>query len=227
MPRTKRSVSHEDPATEIQPKRAWWREMSSKAVVAIVASTGGVLAATYNDALTTFIKPGLANAWAWTQDRVSPMANDKLIGVGLMFYIPPNVDRGRSAEGVSVTLWPERCKRPGGVSIKKAYGDGERDSYTNAIVGISCRASGRTLVTLTPESGTAVTIYDGIPKDGEQIAFTGVPGSYYAGIVSLYWLDKKMPDGPWVPVNKCQRTNTCAEELRKDVERLGGPNNVK
>ncbi|WP_175762602.1 hypothetical protein [Burkholderia anthina] len=226
MIRRKKGVSHEDPAIEIQPKRAWWKDMSSKAVVAVVASTGGVLAATYNDALTSFIKPGLANAWAWTQDRISPMADDKLIGVSLTFFIPPNVDKGRSAESVSVTLSPEHCKRPDGVSIKKAYGDRERDSYTNAIVGISCRASGRTVVTLTPESGAAVTVYDGIPKDGEQVAFSGVTGSYYAGIASLYWLDKKMPDGPWVPVNKCQLTNTCADELRKDMERSRGSHDV-
>jgi hypothetical protein len=198
-----------------QPKRRWWNEMLSRTAVAVVLSTGSVLLLVYNAALTDFIKPTLVSGWEWAQDQLSPMSEDKLIGVNLMFYIPNNVNKERSFEAVSATFWPKRCKRPEGDSIVRTFDDGERDSYTNAIISISCRASGRTRITLTPESGTTLAIYDGIVKDGEKVPFPGVPGSYYAGLLTLYLLDIKMPDGPAVPVNKCQITNTCAEELFK------------
>ncbi|MDB5768044.1 MAG: hypothetical protein JWQ61_2858 [Collimonas fungivorans] len=201
-----------------QPERIWWKRMFGAATVAIVASTGGVLVEAYTGALTSFIKPTLAAGWKQMQDHLFPMPDDKLIAVSLQFFIPPNVNKERSAEGISATFWPARCKRPEGDSFKRPFDGGERDSYTNAIVNISCRASGRTLITLTPQSGTTHTLYDGILKDGEKLAFPGVPGSYYAGIVSLYLLDTKMPDGPWRPVNKCQINNSCAAELGANTQ---------
>ncbi len=186
--------------------------------MAVVASTGGVLLLTYTDALASFFKPTLSSVWAWTQDQVSPMSDDKLIGVDLRFYIPPNVDKGRSFEAVSATFWPKRCKRPEGASITRTFDGGERDSYTNAIISISCRASGRTMVSLTSQNGTTLTVYDGIFKDGEKITFPGIPGSYYAGTLTLHLLDTKMPDGPRRPINKCQITNTCEIEFGKSFQ---------
>jgi hypothetical protein len=207
----------------------WWRSKFRMAAFAVVATSGMVLATIYKDTLTSLITPNLSYGFAWIQDHLFPMPDDKLIGAELRFYIPNNVNKGRSFEAVSVTFWPERCKRPEGASIVRTFDDGERDSYTNAIVTISCRASGRTLVTLTPQSGTTVTIYDGIFRDGEKKPFAGIPGSYYAGLLTLHLLDTKMPSGPWRLVNKCQLSNTCAEELGtsfRDQEQHQSASNV-
>jgi hypothetical protein len=54
-----------------------------------------------------------------------------------------------------------------------------------------------------------VQVYEGRFKDGDKVAFPGVPGSYYAGILTMHRLDAVEPKGPWVPVNKCQIANTC------------------
>lgn len=40
------------------------------------------------------------------------------------------------------------------------------------------------------------------------MAFSGVPGSYNAGIVTIYRLDAIEPQGAWVPANKCLHSNT-------------------
>jgi hypothetical protein len=199
--------------------RQRWAGMLKKIVSALVLTTSGALLVTYNDALSSIVKPTFVAAWAWTQDRLSPMESGKRIAVELRFFIPSTVDKERSFEAVSATFSAERCKRPGGASITRWFDGGARDSYTNAIVSISCRASGRTLVKLTPQSGAPVTLYDDIYKDGDKVPFPGIPGSYYAGMLTMYFFDEKMPSGPWVPVNKCQTTNTCAEELFGDQAR--------
>jgi hypothetical protein len=176
--------------------------MLKKIANALVVTTGVVLLATYNDALTSTVKPAIASAWDWLQDHLSPMESGKLIAVELRFFIPPNVDKERSFEAVSATVSAERCKHPGGKSITRSFDGGSRDSYTDAIVSISCRASGRTLVKLIPQSGAPVTVYDGFYKDGDRVPFPGIPGSYYAGMLTMYFLDEKIPSGPRVPVNK-------------------------
>lgn len=194
------------------PEQSWVVRMRNKAVFAVIAATAGALLNIYTDAL----KPVITSAWPWMQDQVQPLSDDKIIGVELRFYIPTSVDKNRSFEAVSATLWPNKCKRPEGASVMNTFDSGTRDSYTNAIVNITCRASGRTRVTLTPQNGSIATLYDGVFKDGEKISFAGVPGSYYAGILTFHFLNTKMPDGPRRSVNKCQITNTCAEEFAKD-----------
>lgn len=194
---------------------AWWQTMLKKAAMALVVASGLTLLAMYKEAFNSFIRPTLTSGWARVQDHLFPMPDDKIIAVALTFDIPTSVNTKISSEGMSATFWPTQCKRPGGASIVRSFDSGERNSYTNAIVSISCSASGRTLVTLTPQSGAAMTIYEGIFKDGEKIAFPGAPGSYYAGLLTLYLLDTKEPAGPRVPVNECQKSNTCAKEFGK------------
>lgn len=205
-----------EPRQDVSVKRSepkWWNTMMRNAALALVVATGLTLLATYKEVLTDVIKPTVNSGWAWLQDHFSPMSEDKIIAVELKFYIPSDVNKRRSFEAMSATFWPKRCKRPEGASIVRTFDSGGRDSYTNAIVRISCRASGRTLVTLTPQSGPILTVYDGIFKDGEVVSFPGVPGSYYAGLLSMYLLDTDMPAGPRVPINKCQINDTCAEKL--------------
>lgn len=221
MGRKRRAYSGEKRLQNEPDGDRWWKATFSKVAIAVAASTGGVLLGTYNEALTGAIRPAAISAWEWIEDRLRPMPDGKDIGVAVQFYIPATIDKDRQFEGVSVTLPSARCKGREGASIERTFDDGLRDSYTNAIIKIACRASGRTLVTLTPESGAAQIVYDGIFKDGERVAFPGIPGSYYAGIVSLYLLDTTLPDGPWQPVNKCQINNTCAAEFRKGLEAEG------
>lgn len=193
--------------------RQWWIDIRKRIVSALVLATGGVLLLNYNDALNSIVKPAFTSMWAWTEDHLHPMESDTLIGVELRFFIPPNVDKQRSFEAVSATFPAKRCKRSGGASITRSFDGGSRDSYTHAIVSISCRASGRTLVKLTPQSGAPVTVYDGVFTDGEQVPFAGIPGSYYAGLLTMHVLNDKMLTGPRRPVNKCQTTNTCNKDL--------------
>jgi hypothetical protein len=192
--------------------------MLKKIMSALVVATGGALLYEYNDALSSMAKPTFSSAWAWAQDHLSPMESGKLIAVDLKFFIPSNVDKKRSVEGISATFPAARCRRPEGASITRSFDGGSRDSYTNAIVTISCRASGRTLVKLTPQSGAPVMVYDGIYNDGDQVPFSGMPGSYYAGMLTMHFLDEKLPSGPRVPVNKCQITKTCADMIDDQAE---------
>lgn len=114
-----------------------------------------------------------------------------------------------SAEVVSATIPGSLCLEPNGHSIVRAFDDSANGHQSNLIMHISCRPSGRVSVTFAPQSGQAVQVYEGRFKDGDKVAFPGVPGSYYAGILTMHRLDAVEPKGPWVPVNKCQIANTC------------------
>ena len=187
-----------------------WQKYRHQILAAIIASTCTAVLVPYSDSVTSAVKDLSASIRAKGQDIFSPMSDDKILGVSLMFYLPQQDERNHHAEGLSATIWPTQCKAPGGKSIVRTFDDHNIDSAsTRTIVSINCRASGRVQVKLTPQSGTQQVLYDGIPGDAEQLTYPGIPGSYSAGILTFHWLDMKEPEGPWVPVNKCLADNSC------------------
>ncbi len=188
-----------------------WQKYRHQVMTAILVSTCTAVLVPYSDSVTSAVKELFTSVWAKGQDIFSPMPDDKILGVSLRFYPSQKDGHNHYLEDLSVTIWQSQCKAPEGKSILRTFDDhkADTDTSTQAIVGIACRASGRVKVTLTPQSGEPQVIYDGIPDDGEQHPYPGVAGSYSAGILSLYWLDTKEPEGPWVPVNKCQIDGSC------------------
>lgn len=188
-------------------------------VYTIVTMTVGATIEAYGSYIQKNVGPFFASGWNLLQDHISPLSMDKQIGVSLRFYIPPSVDKAREFESKSVTLPAELCHKSESRPIVSNFDGGERDSYTNVIVRVSCRPSGRTKVVLAPQSGDVITLYDDIFKDGTRVEFPGVPGSYNAGVLSLYILGDE-PHGPLFPINKCMETNDC-EEMIKEIHSSG------
>lgn len=101
------------------------------------------------------------------------------------------------------------CLVSNGHHSVRSFKESANGYKTNVIMNIACRPSGRISITLSPQNGQDVKVYEGRLSDGDKVAFTGVPGSYNAGIVTIYRLDAIEPHGPWIPVNKCLQSNTC------------------
>ena len=70
-----------------------------------------VVLAVYKDGLTKVVQPWVSEAFAWIEDPVRPMPDDKLVGINLTFWNPSDVDKQRQMEALSVTLSPKQCKQ--------------------------------------------------------------------------------------------------------------------
>ncbi len=201
--------TNESGKTQAQCAEMWWM----RGLTALLLATGGVALTAYQSDLTHVVKPWVSNAFAWTEDHIRPMPDDKLIGISLRFWDPLDTDKKRVFEGLSITIGPKQCRQPGGYELTRIFGDRDFNSYTQAFVHVICRASGRVVVTLIPRSGAAATVYDGRAKEWKQLPFPGVKGSYSYGDVVVTTLDRSPPAGAWRPVNKCHIINSCEAEL--------------
>lgn len=177
-------------------------------ITAIAAVSGACLEAT-TDMIKKNFEPALKTARNSFEDRLSPIPETALIGISLDFYMPSPLANETRAEGVSASIPGASCRKPEGHDIIRVFDESANGHRTNAVMIVHCRPSGRVSVSLAPQSGEIVSIYEGRFKDGEKAGFAGVPGSYYAGILTMYRLDSVEPKGPWVPVNKCQVDNSC------------------
>jgi len=188
-------------------------KLLKKVGTALIVPIGTISLLIYTDTMDSLVRQRVQASSRWFEDRLFPMPDDRLIGINLSFYLSPAISKERSSEGMSVVLSPARCKSPEGVSLTRTFDDGNRDSFTDAIVTITSRASGRVSLTLTPRSGAAQVIYDSIVKDGEQVVFPGVAESFSSGLLILHLLDTKCCDGPWRPANSCQLDNSCTHSF--------------
>ncbi|WLG49086.1 hypothetical protein [Pseudomonas sp. FP1742] len=180
-----------------------------KALAMALAAIGGAFLEATTDVMKKNFEPALISARNAIEDWTSPLPDDALIGITLETYMPSASPSEPWAEAVSATIPAKSCLEPDGHEIVRAFDQSPNGHRTNAVMMIHCRPSGRVSVSLAPQSGSTVQVYDGRFKDGEKAAFPGVPGSYYAGILTMYRLDSVEPKGPWVPVNKCQVDNSC------------------
>jgi hypothetical protein len=183
----------------------WWKRAS----VGLLVATVGVPLAAYETGLKHVVEPWVSNAFAWAEDQVRPMPDDKLIGISLRFWDPSDADRSTTFEGLSITIGPKQCRQPGGYALTRVFADRDFNANTHAFVHVTCRASGRVTVTLIPRSGAAATVYEGRAKEWDQLPFPGVKGSYSYGDVVVTMWGRDLPAGPWRPVNKCQSTDSC------------------
>jgi len=181
----------------------------SKGLIAVIAGVGGACLEATTDIIKKNFEPALISARNTFEDRISPLPADALIGLNLMFYIPSAIGDETRAEGVSATIPGASCLKPDGHDIVRVFDESANGHRTNTVMIIHCRPSGRVSVSLAPQSGETVRIYEGRFKDGEKAGFPGVPGSYYAGVLTMHRLDAVEPSGPWVPVNECQVDNSC------------------
>lgn len=185
----------------------------AKGFIAIILAVGGACLEASSDLIKNNFEPVLVSARNFLEDRLSPIPSSALIGINLTFYLS-SADAGEAyAEGVSATIPGSLCLASNGHNIVRPFeesANGYRNK-TNVIMHIACRPSGRISITLSPQNGQGVKVYEGRLSDGDKVAFSGVPGSYNAGIVTIYRLDAIEPQGPWVPANKCLQSNTCKD----------------
>ena len=145
------------------------------------------------------------------EDQFSSVPESAQFGLNLTFYIPSAKAGETFAEAVSATIPGSLCLKPKGHSIVRAFDDSAASHQTNVMMHITCRTSGRISISLASESNHNVKVYEGRFSDGEKVAFPGIPGSYYAGILTMYRLHAREPKGPWFSVNTCQQSNTCKD----------------
>lgn len=181
----------------------------SRGFIAVTIAVGGACLEATTDIIKKNFEPALLSARNSFEDRFSPLPDSVLIGLNLMFYMPSALGNEARAEGVSATIPGASCRKPDGHDIVRVFDESANGHRTNAVMIIHCRPSGRVSVSLAPQSGEVVSIYEGRFKDGNKIGFPGVPGSYYAGVLTMYRLSAVEPKGPRVPVNKCQVDNSC------------------
>lgn len=181
----------------------------TKGIIAVIATIGGAYLEATTDIIKKNFEPALINARNSFEDRFSPLSDSAQIGLNLMFYVPSALGDEARAEGVSATIPGASCRKPNGHDIVRVFDESANGQNTNVVVIIHCTPSGRVSVSLAPQSGEIVPIYEGHFKDGQKAGFPGIPGSYYAGILTIYRLDGVKPKGSWGPVNKCQTDNNC------------------
>lgn len=174
-------------------------------------AAGGACLEASTDLIKNNFEPALMATRNFFEDQFSPIPDGALLGLNLTFYIPFTKAGDTSAEGVSATIPGSLCLKPNGHSIVRAFDESSYGHQTNAVIHLTCRPSGRISVSLVPQSGHSVKVYEGRFNDGDKVAFSGVPGSYYAGILTMYRLDAREPKGPWIPVNTCQQSATCKD----------------
>ncbi|WP_128599098.1 hypothetical protein [Pantoea rodasii] len=183
----------------------------AKGFIAIILAVGGACLEASSDIIKNNFEPVLVSARNFLEDRLSPIPSSALIGINLTFYLS-SADAGEAyAEGVSATIPGSLCLASNGHNIVRPFEESANGYKTNVIMHIACRPSGRISITLSPQNGQGFKVYEGRLSDGDKVAFSGVPGSYNAGIVTIYRLDAIEPQGPWVPANKCLRSNTCED----------------
>lgn len=183
----------------------------AKGFIAIILAVGGACLEASSDIIKNNFEPVLVSARNLLEDRLSPIPSSALIGINLTFYLS-SADAGEAyAEGVSATIPGSLCLASNGHNIVRPFEESANGYKTNVIMHIACRPSGRISITLSPQNGQGVKVYEGRLSDGDKVAFSGVPGSYNAGIVTIYRLDAIEPQGPWVPANKCLHSNTCED----------------
>lgn len=183
----------------------------SKGLIAIIMAAGGACLEASTDLIKNNFEPALMATRNFFEDQFSPIPDGALLGLNLTFYIPFAKAGDTSAEGVSATIPGSLCLKPNGHSIVRAFDESSYGHQTNAVIHLTCRPSGRISVSLVPQSGHSVKVYEGRFNDGDKVAFSGVPGSYYAGILTMYRLDAREPKGPWIPINTCQQSATCKD----------------
>lgn len=176
-------------------------------MLAVIATTGTALLAVYTKSVSQYAVWLCSSLLAWSQDHIGPMPADQQIVAQFTFYIPSSLDADHSQEIMGVVLPGKDCRKPGGAQGVKTYDFPGGKNYTDALVKASCRASGKTRVTITPRDGNPLLLYDGFFKTGDQIEFGGVPGSYEHGVLTLRYVGTDEPSGPRVPVNSQTSTN--------------------
>ncbi|EIH97701.1 hypothetical protein DEN96_26625 [Escherichia coli] len=183
----------------------------SKGLIAVIVAAGGACLEASTDLIKNNFEPALMATRNFFEDQFFPIPDGALLGLNLTFYIPFAKAGDTSAEGVSATIPGSLCLKPNGHSIVRAFDESSYGHQTNAVIHLTCRPSGRISVSLVPQSGHRVKIYEGRFNDGDKVAFSGVPGSYYAGILTMYRLDAREPKGPWISINTCQQSATCKD----------------
>lgn len=183
----------------------------SKGLIAVIVAAGGACLEASTDLIKNNFEPALMATRNFFEDQFFPIPDGALFGLNLTFYIPFAKAGDTSAEGVSATIPGSLCLKPNGHSIVRAFDESSYGHQTNAVIHLTCRPSGRISVSLVPQSGHRVKIYEGRFNDGDKVAFSGVPGSYYAGILTMYRLDAREPKGPWISINTCQQSATCKD----------------
>jgi hypothetical protein len=183
----------------------------AKGFIAIILAVGGACLEASSDLIKNNFEPVLVSARNFLEDRLSPIPSSALIGINLTFYLSSAYAGEAYAEGVSATIPGSLCLASNGHNIVRPFEESANGYKTNVIMHIACRPSGRISITLSPQNGQGVKVYEGRLSDGVKVAFSGVPGSYNAGIVTIYRLDAIEPQGPWVPANKCLQSNTCKD----------------
>ena len=169
----------------------------SKGFIVLIAAIGGACLEATTDIIKKNFEPALISARNTFEDWTSPLPSDALIGINLQMYVPSPSGDEPWVEAVSATIPAKSCRKPDGHDIIRAFDESPNGHRTNAVMMIHCRPSGRVSVDLAPQSGEIVQVYEGRFKDGEKAGFPGVPGSYSAGVLTMYRLDAIRPTGAW------------------------------
>lgn len=175
----------------------------TKIIITIIIAICGALLEASTDLIKNHFEPALVSTRNFFEDKLSPIPESAVIGLNITFYIPSATIGEKLADGFSATIPGSLCTSPNGHSIVHSF-HGSYDEYqNNMIIHITCRPSGRILISLSPQSGHEVKVYEGRFNDGDKVPFPGIPGSYHAGILTMHRLDAVKAEGEWEPVNTC------------------------
>lgn len=185
-------------------------------ITTIISTTGITLLEAYSNLLSQNIAPTIKSVWYWTRGYIAPIPDDQQYVFDIGFYISPEINKSTISEHIGISIPTKECRTMEGKSAVKPSTDSWRENHINVIAEANCNRSGLVKVELSPQSGgKRLTLYNGIFEDGKEISFPGVSGSYSAGVLRLLQVGTKEPSGSWIPVNKCQTSNTCEEELNQ------------
>lgn len=193
-------------------KKGWRARLYLAAVLVattILSSTSDAVVEAYRNIVSENIVPAMNTLWFKIYGTFNPLPEHHDYHFSVTFYIPPSAGNIGGTENTGVSIPGEECRKSGGVTFSAPSSLNFENWQNNVITEAFCSSS-RVTVSLIPQTGgERQTIYDGLFYEGKQIAFSGVPGRYNAGVLKLISTDRSEHVGDWVPVNECQKSRTC------------------
>ncbi|WP_426117107.1 hypothetical protein [Pseudomonas sp. DSP3-2-2] len=170
------------------------------------AALGGAVILGSSTAIQERFVPTMKAAMYIFEDLAFSMQKDQMVAIDLRFFITTK-DSEATSENVSANLVSSDCRSNGNVLVEN-IGTGISEYQTHAVLTVACRRSGRITISLTPQNGSPIEVFNGkVRRDSEEkVSFAGNPGSYSAGILSMK--DLGFEASPWDAIPSCQ-TNTC------------------
>lgn len=178
-------------------------------ITTILTSTNDAVMEAYRNIVYQNIYPVMKSFGFHVYGFFHPLPKHHDYHFSVTFYIPPSGGNSGGREMTGVSIPGEECTQPGGVTSSAPSSLVDEGWENNVLTEAYCSSGRVTVAIISLTGGEKKIIYDGIFHKGEKIPFSGVSGKYNAGVLQLISTDRSEPVGEWVPVNECQKNNTC------------------